>query len=252
MMWYVSMITEPRVRNKGDNNATNYRIGSKNKPLHDLMKQLYYAEESSLVDVFQYLTNADITLKAIATRNNAKANHYRMGYMNHFSHKDRQAYFEEFGKHLEAIDQLIYIEPDNGVSPPSKKLPSAKGDGFIQVAEIKGIADAISDDSVIIIRQMMNNHLYNQEARLRDVHNELSINTILLVDEVTQSGTFIICKSNPRFQELISRTEYYLSDYRFLKNSSRILLGIATTHEVVIRSIGNFSLEEASEQEEVI
>jgi hypothetical protein len=148
------------------------------------------------------------------------------------------------------VDQVIYIEPDNGVSQSGKKLNSAKGDGYILPSEVKRIVGATTESSIIIIRQMLNNHLYTHEARIKDMNNELGANVILLADEVTQAGVYVVCKSSERFQETISRMEYYISDYRFLKNSSRILLGIATGHDMVIRSIGNFSIDQTEEKSE--
>lgn len=49
-VWYITMLTESEVRNRGDKNATNYRIGSQNESLLALLKSSFYAEESSMND----------------------------------------------------------------------------------------------------------------------------------------------------------------------------------------------------------
>jgi hypothetical protein len=155
-MLYISMITQPRERNRGDKNATNYRIGNNNKALRDLMKQLYYSETSSITDVFEYLMSVKIDLKAIASRNNAKANHYRMGATSYFTHKQRGEYFSELYKHISQIDELIYLEPDNGIIQPTKKLKQSNGDMFVSLNELKVILDTATGSSIVIVRQMMN------------------------------------------------------------------------------------------------
>jgi hypothetical protein len=240
-LWYVSMLTEPRERSKGDKNATNYRIGTNTKPLHDLMKSIYYADESTINDVYNYLSSAAIDLKAVAPRNNTKAGHYRMGYINYFNHKERDTYFTEFTKLLDKAEQVIYIEPDSGVAQQGKKISSARGDGYLQTNEIKAIQENLSENSIIIIRQMANNYLVTQEAMLTGIRDQLGTNALLVVDEVIQGGVYVLCRDDQRFKDITSRMEYYLSDYRFLKNSNRILLGIATADDINIRSIGNFT-----------
>jgi hypothetical protein len=68
-VWYITMLTEAEERNKGDRNATNYRIGSQNESLLALMKSSFYGEESSVNDIFDHLREQKVKLKAVAIRN---------------------------------------------------------------------------------------------------------------------------------------------------------------------------------------
>jgi hypothetical protein len=102
------MLTEPEERNKGDRNAANYRIGSRNEPLLSLMKSSFYGEDSTVNDVFDHLREHKVKLKAISIRNNQKAENFRIGYITFFNHKNREAYFQGLVSMLDRTRGLRY------------------------------------------------------------------------------------------------------------------------------------------------
>ena len=244
-LWYASMLTTPRARNKDDSNMTNYRLGSQNEELLSFMKGVYSKEEATITEIADYLRNDGIDIKVIASEYNKKAGYYTIGNNPFFAYKDRGHYFEGLGNLIgNSGQQIIFIDPDTGIAPINQEVSRAKGSSLLLASEIRIVMNKITDDSIVIIRQSMNNHFYNQEERIKDLYKELECNIILLVDEVIQSGLFLVTKSEGMNKAIINRLQYYLSGYKTLRNASRIYLGYNEGDEVLIKSIGSFQSEE--------
>lgn len=238
-VWYISMLTEPLPRNKGDKNATNYRIGSQNTALLELMKEQFFGDESTIIETCDLMKRQKVSLKTITTRNNQKADHYRIGYLTHFNHKERAAYFEGVISLLDKnINQLIFADPDTGVMPSTQKLNAAKGNSFISTAELKSILDTASRESIIIVNQQLTNYQYSHDARMKDVYKDLQTDIILLVDEVIQTGVYFITKSPACHDLLCSHLWDYLSPYRFVKSTERVMLLTVNAEGVIQKSLG--------------
>ncbi len=247
--FYVSMITEPETRNKGDRNATNYRLGSKNESLLNLMKTLFHGDDSSITDVFDHLRENKISLKAIATRNNLKAGNHRIGYINHFNHKERAPYLEGVAELIDKkTDQVIFLDPDTGIMPSYKKFSSGKTSSFLISTELKAILDVVSDSTIIMAHQLLTNHLYTHEDRVKDLQKDLQPNIILLVDEVVQSGVYFLTKNNAAHKKLAEFLWDYLKTYQFVKSNERVMLVIGNDEGVTIKHLGTISKENAQGQ----
>ena len=224
-LWYVPMYTPPRSRNKDDSNMTNYRLGSQNTELFELMKSLYSKGEPLITDISDFMRKDGINEKIITTEDNKKAGYYRVGNFPYFTQKDRAHYFEGVCNLIEHPgQQVIFLDPDAGIAPINQDVPMARASSLVLLSEINRILNKVTDDSIIVIRQTMNNHFYKQEARIKDLQKELHCNVILLVDEVIQSGLFIITKTDEVSKVIIDRLQSYLSGYKNLKKSDRILL----------------------------
>ncbi|MBX2907221.1 MAG: hypothetical protein KF744_14345 [Taibaiella sp.] len=224
-VWYITMITESRNRNKGDRNATNYRLGSQNQELLELMKEAYYGENSVLNDITEHLRTKIQRLKVIAVRNNQRSEHYRAGYLTHFTQKDRTGYFSAVVDLLDKeIGQLVLLDPDNGVLPSSKKAPAGKGNEMVKASEIKMILDMLKDDSIVMVHQALTSHLYSHQQRVSDLKRDLSANVLFLVDEVIQAGVFFVVKLDLVFEKLSTSLTDYISTYQFVKSSDRVML----------------------------
>lgn len=242
-VWYLTMLTEPRIRNRGDRNGTNYRIGAKNEELVKYMRELYYQEESTPQDIFSKMADSIDDLKVIASRNNKRANHFRLGYLSHFANKERAAYFDCFSDLLDNEPHLVYIEPDNGVALSKQQIAPSKASAFIFHSEIAGILNKVQSNSILVIKQSLSNYSCAHEMRITDMYAAHNAAVLLIIDEIIQSGIFIITRDSELASCINSRLQYYLNDYRFLKNSSRILLGFHDGKEVSIKSIGSFAIE---------
>jgi len=182
-VWYITMLTEPEQRNKGDRNATNYRIGSKNTKLLEAMKTMFYGEDTNVSEVCELLRDETVSIKMINIRNNQKGGHYRIGYMTYFNQKERAVYFEGVASLIDkATSQIIFLDPDTGINPSSRKLAAGKGSSFITSAEVKAILDLVNDESIILVQQQLTNYQYSHEARVKDLQQDLQPNIILLVD----------------------------------------------------------------------
>ena len=250
--WYISMLTEPTQRNKGDRNATNYRIGSQNSVLLELMKGQFYGDDSTIVETCDLIKKQKVSLKVITTRNNQKADHYRIGYITHFSHKERAAYFEGVAALLDKeTNQIIFIDPDTGIMPSSQKLNTAKGNSFISSAEVKTILDAISDESVIMVQQQLTNYQYSHEARVKDLQQDLQPNIILLIDEVVQSGVYFITKSQACHDLLLNQIWEYLTQYQFVKSNERVMLIAGSSEGIAIKPLGVIAKKKTEKEQSI-
>lgn len=250
--WYISMLTESEDRNKGDRNATNYRLGSQNEELLNLMKEAFYGEESSVNDVVDHVRQQKIALKTTAIRNNQKAENYRIGGITFFNHKERDAYFQGLVSLLEkATRQVLFIDPDTGIIPSGKKLKSAKGDSLITSLELKYIMDNISEDSIVMVSQQLNDYSYAHEARVRDLQPDVNPNIILLVDEVVQSGVYFFTKSQECHNVLLSNLWEYLTQYQFVKSTERVMLICGSTEGVTTRTLGAKEKKNVSSAKEI-
>ena len=222
----------------------NYRLGSQNTELFDLMRGIYAKEEAEITEMSDYFRSAGIDIKAITPEGNAKAGHYKVGSSPYFIHKERGHYFEGLKNLVEnSGQQIIFLDPDTGIAPINHEVSRTKGSSLLLTSEIRMIMNKITDDSIVIIRQSMNNYFYKHEDRVKDLFNELQANVVLLVDEVIQSGLFIVTKSEGMNKAIINRLQYYLSGYKDLKNSSRIYLGYNEGEQVIIQSIDSFETE---------
>ena len=238
-VWYVTMLTEAEERNKGDKNATNYRIGTQNESLLSLMKSSFYGEESSVNDIFDQLREQKVKLKAIALRNNQKAENFKIGNITFFNHKDRDAYFPGMVTLLDkTVRQILFLDPDNGVMPSAKKLKSAKGSSAITSLELKYIMDNVTDESVVIVSQQLNDYSYSHEARVKDLQSDVHPNIILLVDEVIQSGVFFFTRSQAVHEALSNFLWELLAQYRFLKSTERVLVVTGNREGVSSKALG--------------
>jgi hypothetical protein len=237
--WYISMLTESEDRNKGDRNATNYRLGSQNEALLNLMNEAFYGEESSINDVVDHIRQQKIALKSTAIRNNLKAENYRIGSITFFNHKERDAYFQGLVALIEiATRQVLFIDPDTGIIPSGKKLKSAKGDSLITSLELKYIMDNIGEDSIVMVSQQLNDYSYAHESRVKDLQPDVNPNIILLVDEVIQSGVYFFTKCQECHNVLLSDLWEYLTQYRFVKSTQRVMLICGSTEGVTTRTLG--------------
>ncbi len=238
-VWYITMLTEAEERNKGDKNATNYRIGSQNESLLDLMKTSFYGEESSVNDIYDHIREQNVKLKAIAIRNNQKAENFKIGYITFFTHKDRDAYFQGLVALLDkTIGQILFLDPDTGVMPSVKKLKSAKGSSAVTSLELKYIMDNISDESVVMVFQQLNDYSYSHEARVKDLQSDLHPTIILLVDEVIQSGIYFFTKSQEVHDALSNFLWELLNEYRFLKSTERVLIVTGNKEGISSKALG--------------
>lgn len=238
-VWYISMITESENRNKGDRNATNYRLGSKNTGLLDLMKSVFYGEDSSINDITDHLRKNKIRLKQVAHRNNLKAENYRIENVTFFSHKERNVYVEgAIGLIDKSVNHLILLDPDNGIMPSDKKLPSAKGSAFITSLEVRYIIESATNESVIMVQQSLTNSVYSHESRVRDLQKDLQSNIALLVDEVTQSGIYFISKDQKVYSKTITLLLDYLKSYQFVKSNERVMLLIGSAKGIDMQTLG--------------
>lgn len=241
-VWYISMITEPEIRNKGDRNATNYRLGSKNAPLLDLMKSIFYGEETSINEITDFLRKNKIKLKQISQRNNLKAENYRIGNITFFNHKERNTYIEGVIALIDkSLNQLIFIDPDNGIIPSDKKLPGSKGSAFMTSLELKYIIDNVTDQSIIMIQQSLTNHAYTHEDRVKDLQKAIQSNITLLVDEVSQSGVYFFAKDEGMHDNITSTLQDYIKSYQFVKSNERVMLVLGTIKGIVIHRPGTIS-----------
>ena len=238
-VWYISMLTEVETRNKGDRNATNYRLGSKSTKLHEAMKAMFYGEDATISEVCELLRDLGVSTKMTTTRNNQKAGHYRIGYLNYFNQRERAPYFEGVTALIDkTVNQIIFLDPDTGINPSSKKLGAGKGSSFITSSEVKAILDLISDESIIMVQQQLTNYQYSHEARIKDLQPDLQPNIILLVDEVIQSGVYFITKSQACHDLLMDYLWTYLSQYKFLKSSERVMVISGSAEGISIKSLG--------------
>jgi len=243
-VWYISMLTEPEVRNKGDRNATNYRLGSKNASLLDLMKSVFYGEETSVNDIIDFIRKNKINLKQISQRNNLKAENYRIGNMAFFNHKERSAYIEGVvGLFDKSLNQLVFIDPDNGIIASDKKLPSSKGSGVMTSLELRYITDNLTDASIVMVQQSITNHSYTHEDRVRDLQKDIQPNIALLVDEVSQSGIYFITKDLNTRDTVLNILQEYMKSYQFVKSNERVMLVIGNDEGVTIKHLGTLSKE---------
>ncbi len=237
--WYVTMLTESETRNKGDRNATNYRLGSQNTELLESLKGIFYGDDGIINDIGDLFKKQEVNNKLVTFRNNQKAGHFRIGNINYFSHNDRAHYFEGLATLIdEALTQIIFLDPDTGVMPSCKKLAAGKGKSFIRSSEIKELIDAISDESIIMINQQLTDYQYTHEARVKDLQNDLQPNVLLLVDEVIQSGLYFITKSQSNYDLLLTHLWDYMTQYRFIKSSERVILFCGSEEGVVTRPLG--------------
>jgi len=238
-VWYITMLTESETRNKGDRNATNYRIGSKNTRLHEAMKTMFYGDDATTSEVCELLRDQGVTTKMTAIRNNQKAGHYRIGYITHFNHKERAAYFEGVAALIDkTINQVIFLDPDTGIMPSFHKLGAGKGSSFVSSTEIKTLLDMVSDESIIMIHQQLTNYQYSHEARVKDLQQDLQPNIILLADEVIQSGMYFITKNQTCHDLLLNYLLEHLTQYKFLKSSDRVILISGTAEGITINHLG--------------
>ena len=237
--WYITMLTESETRNKGDKNATNYRLGSQNTALLEAMKEMFYGEDGTISEVCELLRNQDVSTKMTTVRNNQKAGHYRIGYLNYFSNKDRVAYFEGVASLIDkTINQIIFLDPDTGINPSSRKLASGKGSSFIQSSEVKAVIDAVNHESIVMVQQQLTNYQYSHEERIKDLQRDLQRNIILLVDEVIQSGVYFLTKSQACYELLINYFWEYLTEYQFVKSSGRVMLISGNDSGVTVKPLG--------------
>ncbi|PQJ10515.1 hypothetical protein CJD36_011100 [Flavipsychrobacter stenotrophus] len=238
-IWYVSMVTEPLTRNKGDRNATNFRLGSQNEELLELMKSNFYGDDTAVSDISELFKSQGIVSKVTAGRNNTKAGHFRTGYINYFNHKERAAYFELLTPLIDStVNQIIFLDPDTGVMPSCKKLPTGKGSSFIKSSEVKQVLEMISADSVVMVQQQVTNYQYTHEDRVKELVADLGQNVIMLVDEVIQSGIYIIAKNETHHQQLITFMWEYLVKYQFVKSNERVMLIAGNAEGVTIKTLG--------------
>ena len=243
-LWYIPMLTVSRSKNKDDSNMTNYRLGSQNPELFDLMKSIYAKEEADLTEISGHLCSIGIEVKTVASEGNAKAGHYKIGNSPCFTHKERGHYFEGVCNLIEnAGQQVIFIDPDTGIAPINQEVSRTKGSSLVVLSEINRVLNKITDDSIIIIRQSMNNHFYDQDARIKDLHKELQANVVSVVDEVIQSGLFIITKSEGVSKAIVNKLQQYLIGYKTMKNSNRICLGWNDGDEIIVKPITSFESE---------
>ena len=243
-LWYGCMLTAPRARNKDDSNMANYRLGSQDMELFDLMKSIYAKDEADVTEISNYLRSVGIDVKMITAEGNTKAGHYKIGNSPYFIHKERGHYFEGIKNLVERSgQQIIFLDPDTGIAPINQEISRTKGSSLLLTSEIRVIMNKVTDDSIIVIRQSMNNYFYKHEDRVKDLFNELQANVVLLVDEVIQSGLFIITKSEGMNKAIINKLQHYLFGYKSLRNSSRICLGYNEGDQVLIQSIDSFETE---------
>lgn len=237
--WYVTMLTEPETRNKGDRNATNYRLGSQNSELLEAIKNLFYGEDGTIVEICDLLKSQGVNTKMINIRNNQKAGHFRIGNITHFNHKERVQYFEGFAALVDkTTNQIIFLDPDTGIMPSSQKIGAAKGNSFIKANEVKAVLDAISDESIIIVHQQLTNYQYTHEKRMLDMQQDIQPNIILLVDEVIQSGIYFITKSQATYDLLTSFLWEYLTQYQLVKSNDRVMLISSNEKETITKPLG--------------
>ena len=242
---YAPMLTLPRPKNKEDSHMINYRLGSKNLELLDLMKIIYSKEDAGIKDISDLFRKYGINIRTIGSENDSQAGHSLIDSNPFFSHKEREQYFEGILNLIaDSEQQLIFLDPDTGIGPIGQDIPRAKGSAFVLTSELRNLINKTADNSIVAVRQAMNNPFYSQEQRINDMHKELGANIILLVDEVIQSGLFIITKSEVMNRAMLNRLQYYLSDYKVLKKGSRILLGNNEGDRAIIGSIGTFVTEE--------
>lgn len=238
-IWYITMLTEVETRNKGDRNATNYRLGNKNAKLQDAMKTMFYGDDATISEVCDQFKDQGVSTKMTTIRNNQKAGHYRIGYLNYFNHKERAAYFEGVAALIDkTIYQIIFLDPDTGINPSSKKLGAGKGSSFIQSTELKAILDIINDESIIMVQQQLTNYQYTHEDRIKDLQKDLQPNIILLVDEVIQSGIYFITKSQACYDLLTNYLWEYLTQYQFVKSNERVMLLSGSKEGISIKPLG--------------
>ena len=238
-VWYITMLTEPETRNKGDRNATNYRMGSKNTALLELIKSQFYGDDLTIIDTCDLIKKQDVSLKVITTRNNQKAGHFRIGYQTHFSNKERITYFEGVAA-LIAKDagELIFLDPDTGVMTAGKKLPSHKGNSFVLSSEIKMLLDAVNEDSVLMVSQSLTNHLITHENRVKELQQDLQCDILLVVDEVIQSGIYFIAKKQAMHETLSNLLWEYLTQYQMVKSNERVMIISCDKNVVTTKSLG--------------
>ena len=238
-VWYITMMTELEDRNKGDRNATNYRLGTQNETLLGLMKSTFYGEESSLNDVYDHLREQKIKLRAITARNNQKAENYRIGNISFFNHKERDPYFQGLVSLIDkATDQVLFIDPDMGILPSAKKLKSAKGSAMITSLELKYIMDNISEESIVMVSQQLNDYSYSHETRVKDLQPDINPNVILLVDEVIQAGVYFFTKSQACHDILLAFLWEFLNQYRFLKSTERVMIISGSKEGILTKPLG--------------
>jgi hypothetical protein len=246
--WYVAMVTEPKEKNRANKNNTNYRVGSKNTALFNLCKKVFYSDESSLADITNYFRDEDVKIKIISYRLNQKLEHHRIGYLTYFVGKDRDTYFIESSQLIKSeANQVILLDPDTGIAKTTENQKGSLGNKFILTEEINFLLNQVTEESIVVVNQVMATSNYSLEKRILDLNAAVKGHVIVIADEVLQTGLVIITKSDGIRAEIVSRVYSYLSDYRFIKNSSRILLGFMKEEQVTIISVGNFISEDFEE-----
>lgn len=136
------------------------------------------------------------------------------------------------------IDQIVFLDPDNGIVPSAKKLKGAKGSSSITSLELKYIMKNISDGSIVMVAQQLNDYFYTHEARVKDLQADVHPNIILLVDEVIQFGVFFFTKNDACHDVLSSFLWEFLAKYRFVKCPERVLIVTGNKAGISTRALG--------------